>query len=152
MKNKLLILVFLASLLRACSWRIRFFIMNTGDNPINVEIKLNKSVASFPIFQYRRMYLHDAPNNKIKDEEKEVLVDTLEDLSHFKFILPAHTAVEIGELQNDNYKKYNQYFINGRVFNLESLVITSQGKETKIIPETFDTYFKKDRDVYYYAK
>jgi len=154
MKNKLLILVISIFLLQSCSWRVRFFIVNTSNKPINIEIKLNKSLTDFPIFHYRRLYLHEAPNDKIKDEEKEFLADTLEDYSHFKFILAAHTAVEIGELQNDNYEKHNQSFINGRVFNLELLVINADGKETKIVTATFDDYFKKGKykEVYYYVR
>jgi hypothetical protein len=128
--------------------------MNTSESPITVEIKLKKDLTNFPIFHYRKVYVHDAPNDKIKDEEKEFLADTLENYSHFKYTIPAHSAVEIGELQNDKYEKYNQYFINGRIFNLESLVINSAGKETKIVPETFDAYFKKGKhgEIYYYVK
>ena len=153
MKNKFLILVLSVFLLQACSWRVRFFIMNTSDKPVNIEIKLNKNLASFPIFHYRRLYLHDAPKNKIKDEEKEFLADTLEDYSHFKFSLAAHTAVEFGELQNDHYENHDQYFINGRVFNLESVVINADGKEAHITKENFDKYFTKEKsEVYYFIK
>ena len=128
--------------------------MNTSNNPVNIDIKLNKNISTFPIFHYGKIYVHEAPNEKIKDEEKEILSDTLENFSHFNFTLPAHSAAEIGELQNDKYEKYNQFFINGRVFNLESLVINSGGNKTKIVPETFDTYFKKGKrgEIYYYVK
>ena len=154
MKNKLLILVFSAFLLQACSWRIRFLLVNSTDKPITVEIKVQENRTGFPIFHSRKLYVHEAPNNKLKDEEKEFSPDTLESSAHIKFTLAAHTAVEIGELQNDHYEKYNGYFINGRVFNLESLVINSVGKETKIIPENFDNYFKKGKykEIYYYVK
>ncbi|MGZ3865897.1 MAG: hypothetical protein ACXVOH_03820 [Bacteroidia bacterium] len=128
--------------------------MNSGASPINVEIKLNKNRSGFPIFHYRNLYVHEAPNDKIKDTEREILADTLEDISHFKFILSPHTAVEIGELQNDKYENHNQHFINDRIFNLESLILSSGGKETKIVPETFDTYFKKEKsgDIYYHIR
>ncbi len=147
-------LVSFVFILQACSWICRFFISNTTDKPVSLEIKLNKAVKSFPIFHYREFYLHETSGEKIKDDAKEFLADTLEDYSHVKFILPAYTAVEIAQLQNDKYEKHDQYFINGRVFNLESLIITAHGKETKIIPETFDSCFKKGKygEIYYYVK
>ena len=128
--------------------------MNTSDKPINVDIKLHKNQVNFPIFHYGKIYVHEAFDEKMKDAEKEMLSDTLENFAHFNFTLAAHSAAEIGELQNDHYEKYNQYFINGRVFNVESLVINSGGNKTTIVPETFDTYFKKGRsgEIYYYVK
>lgn len=154
MKYKAVIFILLALALQNCSWICRFFISNTSDKPVSIEIKLNKTAANFPIFHYREFYLHETNGEKIKDDTKEFLADTLEDYSHIKFTLPAHTAVEIARLQNDKYEKHDQYFINGRVFNLESLALTNNGKETKITPETFDTYFKKGKygEVFYYVK
>jgi len=129
-------------------------VVNSTDKPITVEIKLNTKVTSFPIFHYRELYSYACENKKPDwNSQKEILPDTLEDYSHFKVKLPANTALEFGRLHNDKYEKYNQYFINGRVFNLEQLLITNSGNETKIIPSTFDTYFsKKNGDVFYFVK
>ncbi len=148
------LLVSFVFILQSCSWICRFFIVNTTDKPISVEIKLNKTVKNFPIFHYREFYLHEAKGAKISDDTKEFLADTLEDYSHIKFELPAHTSVEIARLQNDKYEKHDQYFINGRVFNLEALLINDGKKEIKITTETFDTYFKKGKygEIYYYVK
>jgi hypothetical protein len=128
--------------------------VNTSDKPISIEIKLSKKVTSFPIFDYSSFTLRGEKNGKIiYDSQKEIKADTLEDYSHFKISIPAHSALEIGQLLNDKYEKYNQYFINGRVFNLESLIIHSSEKETKILPETFDTYFEKEKgNVIYVVK
>ena len=154
MKTKLLILVVCCGFFQGCSWVNRFFVVNTTGKPVTVEIKLNKNVTSFPIFHYRELYAYPCENKKPEwGQQKEILADTLEDYSHFKVQLPAHTALEIGRLQNDKYEKYDQYFINGRVFNLEQLLITSGGKETKIVATTFDKYFSKENgEIFYFVK
>ncbi len=145
MKIKFLLFLLTLFLFQACSWVVPFYIVNTTDKPFEIEIKLMRSVNSFPIFNSREFYLYEGSDKKIDwEKQKEVVPDTLEDLSHLKFTLPAHSSVEIGRLNNDKYEKYDQYFINGRVFNLEGLLIKQGGKETRIVPATFDTYFKKE--------
>jgi len=112
-------------------------------------MKLMDSPNSFPIFHYPKNYygkLHSyaLKNNSIDFETyKEMKADTLEKFSHFRFDIPPHTAVEIGQLQNDTYEKHDQYFINGRVFNLEKITISQ--KKIDIVPSAFDNYFKKGK-------
>ena len=101
-------------------------------------------------------------NNSVDFESsKEIKADTLEKFSHFKFKIPPHSAVEIGQLQNDKYEKHDQYFINGRVFNLEKISVyvrqdgrtpsSSGEKKIEIVPSTFDNYFGKGKygEVYF---
>ena len=98
--------------------------------------------------------MHDAKGKRLDEDTKEFLADTLEDYSHITFTLPGHAAVEIGRLQNDNYEKHDQYFINGRAFNLEFLLIKTKEKEIKITAKTFDSYFKKGKykELYYWIQ
>lgn len=156
--KKLLFLPILTVLLslHGCSWICRFYIANTSSETISIEIKLMDSPGSFPIFHYPKNYygkLHSyalKQNNQIDFEtSKEVKADTLEKYSHYKFEIPPYTAIEIGQLQNDNYEKHDQYFINGRVFNIEKISISQ--RKIDIVPSTFDNYFKKGKykEVYF---
>ena len=49
-------------------------------------------------------------------------------------------------MHNDSYEKYDQKFINRRIFNLQELTIKTK-KEIKIIPSTFDSYFTKKKEL-----
>ena len=142
--------------LQGCSWICRFYIENSTNETITVEMKLADSCGSFPIFHYPfysygefRQYNLKKNNSVDFENTKEIKADTLEKFSHFKFQIPPHSAVEIGQLQNDTYEKYNQYFINGRKFNIERIVISS--KKIEIVPSTFDNYFHKSKfgEVYF---
>ncbi len=146
MKTKILILVFCSILFNACSWRLGFYIINNSDKPVAVEIKLNKKLTSFPIFHYNRFFVRSEKKEKINYEnQSDIKADTLEDYSHLKLFVPAHMALEIGQLQNDKYEKHDQYFINGRVFNLEWMIIGDGEKETKITAAAFDNFFRKGK-------
>ena len=142
-------------LLQSCSWRIGFYIANTTNKIITVDVNLMDSPGSFPIFHYPGKYFgprqYKLKNNGSVDFEKasDAKVDTLEKYSHYKVEIPPHTALEIGQLQNDNYEKHDQYFINGRVFNLEKISISK--KKIEIVPSTFDNYFGKGKygEVYF---
>ena len=116
-----------------------------------VEMKLTHTPGSFPIFHYPHHYygkLHTYKLNKRGSVEwegaRETQADTLDTYSHFRFEILPHTAVEIGRLQNDTYEKHNQYFINGRTFNIEKISISS--KKLEIVPSTFDKYFRKGKN------
>ena len=136
--------------LQGCSWVCGFYIANTTNETITAEIKLKDSCGSFPIFHYPYNYYGGFMQYKLKnnnsvdfESSKEIKADTLEKFSHFKFQIPPHSAIEIGQLQNDNYTKHDQYFINGRVFNLEKISISE--KKIEIVTSTFDNYFHKGK-------
>lgn len=136
--------------LQGCSWICRFYIANTTDKPVTVEMKLMNDPGSFPIFHYPNYYYGKLTrfglnNNKSVnfEDRTEVKADTLENFSHYKMQIPPRSAIEIGQLQNDHYEKQDQYFINGRVFNLEKLSV--EEKKVEITPATFDNYFRKGK-------
>jgi len=137
--------------LNGCSWVCRFFIANTSNETVTADVKLFDSVKSFPIFDYGVVGFYSMKKNGSVDFDtyKIIKVDTIGKISHYKVKMPAHTAIEIGELQNDHYEKYNQYFINGRTFNLESIMIPE--KKISIVTSTFDSYFHKAKsgDIYF---
>ena len=116
-----------------------------------VEMKLTDRPGSFPIFHYPHHYYGKLHTYKLRkgasvewDGSKETKADTLDKYSHFRFEIPPQSAVEIGQLQNDNYEKFDQYFINGRTFNIEKISISS--KKLEIVPSTFDKYFRKEKN------
>jgi hypothetical protein len=149
-----LILLFFS--LQGCSWICRFYIANTSDKPVTIEMKLMDAPGTFPIFHYPARYygtfskfgLHK--NNSVNFEGRtEMKADTLEKFSHYKLEIPPRSAIEIGQLQNDNYEKHDQHFINGRAFNFEKLSVSE--KKVEITAATFDNYFKKGKynEVYF---
>lgn len=155
MKARFLIVVSSAFLLQGCSWIIRFFVVNTTNVPLVIELKLLKHPSSFPIFHYREFYLYEGSGKKVNwEKQKELLPDTLENSAHLKMTLPANTTLEIGRLHNDKYERHDQYFINGRVFNLEELNIYKGEDEREITTAAFDNYFKKGNngEVFYFVK
>lgn len=142
--------------LQGCSWVCRFYIANTTNEVITVDVKLMDSTGSFSIFHYPFHYYGKVRQYKLKkngninfESVSDIKADTLEKFSHYKVQIPLNSAIEIGSLTNDNYTKHDQYFINGRVFNLERLSIS--GKNIEIEPAAFDNYFRKDKygEVYF---
>jgi len=155
MKVRFLIVVLSVFLLQGCSWIIRFFVVNTTNESLVIELNLLKNPSSFPIFHYREFYLYEGSGKKINwEKQKEIVPDTLENYAHLKMTLPANSTLEIGRLNNDKYERHDQYFINGRVFNLEELNIYKEDDEIEITPATFDNYFKKGKngEVFYFVK
>lgn len=154
MKRRLLILLIIP-FLQGCSWIIQFFVANTTNNPVKIEIRHQKAPGSFPIFHYNEFYLYEGDESKVNwDKQREINPDTLENYAHFTLTIPAHSTLEIGRLNNDKYEAHNQYFINGRVFNLDSLSYYIGIKRTIITKNTFDNYFKKGKHggVFYFIK
>ena len=144
--------------LQGCSWICRFYIANPTNETIAVEMKLSDACGSFPIFHYPFYYYGKLRQYKLRknnrvdfENSKEINADTLEIFSHYKVQIPPHTAIEIGQLQNDNYEKHDQYFINGRTFNMEHLRISKKDKNVEITPSNFDNYFGKRKygEVYF---
>lgn len=127
-----------------CSWVEDFILVNNSETPISIIYELDSSTSSFPIFDYSpegyKLLSSQEPdwNNVLKliDEDSAILIVKVE--------LPAKSVLSFGRLQNDHYKKYNQYFINARKFNLKTMRIKTGGKEHVILPETFDSFFKKN--------
>lgn len=134
--------IFFAILFHSCSWQEYFVIFNESKNAINLAYRLSEVHSGFPIFTTQAS-CYAGKNHKIS-WEKPVEPFTSEQ-STFAFtgkLEPGYVLI-IGHLSNDKYLSYNQNFINGRQFNLVSLQITSAEKTLNVIPENFDSCFKK---------
>lgn len=150
MKLKVLILLSIVFILQGCSRQESFVITNETKSDIIIEYEVEPTPDGFPIF-------NDQPNSYDLNTDGLIYWDKVRDIvdldtaSHsFKLILPPNKGLIIGELSNDNYKSYDQYFINGRHFNLKQLKIKSGNTVTEIRPETFDNYFKKQKSLIVY--
>lgn len=134
----LFVFVFFSS----CSWQEYFAVENNSDSSIIVSYTISK-VDGFPIFDgtadaYKTTSSGEIDwNNKIALEDKDTSAFTLQNK------IPPNSIIMIGHLSNDNYSKYDQYFINGRIFNLQTLEIKKEDRITSITKEKFDSYFKK---------
>ena len=140
---KTLCTIAMIMLLTSCSWNEYFIISNTSQSVVTINYKIKAVKNGFPIFTNQpSIYKISTPNvTDWQSEQKPVDTDT--SLTGFSLKIPAHYAVNIGVLNNDQYTAYNQYFINSRVFNLLELEIVQNNDTLKIFPTTFDTYFKK---------
>lgn len=140
-----LVILFLLALLQSCSWHEDFFIYNVSAFDAEIEYELEAIRSGYmPIFG-AKVKLYKLDNSKSIDRENPLPVaDTDASFLKLKITLPGNTALNIGQLSNDHYKKYNQEFINGRVFNLKAIRVLSKTDTLVILPETFDAYFKKE--------
>ncbi len=139
------ILLFTLTQLTSCSWIVGFFIINGANEEITIEMKLQDNISGiFPVFEYRDGTVYGVDKHLKVDYQnsRQITYDTLEKFSHVQFKLPAMSAVQIGTLHNDHYKKHDQYFINGRVFNLEKLIIKRSKGEVTITYDSFDRFFE----------
>jgi hypothetical protein len=126
-----------------CSWIEQFVIYNETDKTIYVNYEIEEG-GSFPIF-YDHPSVHklnghgeidwNAPELEVNDE------DALR--TKISIALSPNSALIFGALHNDEYKYYDQKFINDRVFNLKRLQILSSTKDLQIVPSTFDDHFSK---------
>jgi hypothetical protein len=142
-------------LFTGCSWVNRFFTVNSTDKPITFELKLKYPIDPASIFYSKEFALYEGDGKKVNYQKQTTIKpDTLENRSHMKIIIPAHSTLEFGSLFNDTYDRYNQLFINGHVFSMEELNIISGDKTIHMIPSTFDKYYKKasDANVFYFVK
>jgi hypothetical protein len=141
LKNGILFL--LLQLLLGCSWIEHFMVINESDQPIEVTYTLETPKETFAIFDYRYdVYAIKKPGQIDWNKKMEINdLDTSFQTIHIQ--LPPKATLIFGSLHNDNYTTYNQYFINGRSFNLIEITVKT-AKETIVVkPETFDTFFKK---------
>lgn len=130
-----------------CSWQQYFCISNTGNTPVSVEYAVTFAFNGFPIFENSPELFKTTSKGKIDWEnplhsETENTPDTV-----IRFQLLPQTTAIIGRLSNDHFTAYNQYFINGRVFNLVYIRIINAGDTTMIVPETFDRFFINNNGV-----
>lgn len=145
---KKLILVFLILFLfQGCSWQEYFAISNQTKTDIIIEYEIELPKSRFAIFDDRLTVYKTSSSGEIDWNEVHEPSDEDSASLSFKIILPPNQALIIGHLSNDNYKKHDQYFINGRSFNLKKLSIKKGTTTLQITPENFDDYFVKKKGI-----
>lgn len=140
---KITLIFLLLQLFWSCSWVERFMVVNETDEPIEITYTIAPPEKTFAIFD-GKFDVFQLKKAKQLDWEKKLDVVDLDTNSlrvHVK--LPANAALIFGTLHNDKYTSTNQYFINGRSFNLVEMTISTPTKSTTVNPENFDTHFKK---------
>jgi len=127
----------------SCSWLEYFVVSNLSQSDLIVDYKLNEYEKDFPIFNNHPLLHKLNSSNEIDWNTQQIPID--EDTSQFgfKLTIPPHYMLVFGELSNDHYTSSYQYFINGRSFNLKELEIIQNHTAIKILPSSFDRYFKK---------
>lgn len=147
-KMKKLAIVFLILILfQGCSWQEYFVISNQTKSNIIVEYEIEQPKSRFGIFDDRSNIYSTSPTGEIDWNEHSEPIDSDTSLLSMKIILPPNKALIIGHLSNDTYKKHDQYFINGRSFNLIKINIKIGKTDLQITPENFDDYFVKKKGI-----
>ncbi len=141
--KKIFFFTFLMLLFNSCSWQELFTISNNSESDIKIEYILDNTHSSFPIFEKKPTFYQTASSGDIDWNKQLYIMDKDTATNIVQVVLPKNYIMVFGHLSNDNYTRYNQYYINGRVFNLVKLKINFNGREIEITPERFDNYFKK---------
>lgn len=142
-KVSLLFFTSVLFLFSGCSWQEYFVVSNESTSDITLEYEIESFENGFPIFESRpSVYRLDA-SGTINWNEKVTVADGNMLPQIIQIVLPPKSAIIIGNLSNDQYEKHDQYFINGRKFNLKNMKIVAKNKIIEISPENFDNYFKK---------
>lgn len=137
-------------LFSACSWQEYFIIKNETKTDIKIEYTVENPVDGFQIFENDPSFYQLDKNGKIDWNEKISVVDLDTSFNTVSVFLPANCSIIIGHLSNDKYVRYDQHFINGRIFNLKKIKIQTKASATEIIPENFDEFFyKKNGNIEY---
>jgi len=144
MKKKIYLpVLFFLYIFQGCSWQEYFIITNQTSTDIIIEYEITMPQTGFAIFDTHPSSYKLNSNNNIDWNEQADVLD--QDTAAFtaKIVLAPKTALTIGHLSNDHYKGRDQYFINGRVFNLKRLKIQNDKTVIEISPENFDDHFSK---------
>ena len=150
MKNLLGIFLLISSL-SSCSWLEHFAVRNLSDNPIYVSYTITEPQDhNFGIFEHTPTFYKVNLEGHIDWSNKVEIADTDNNKKVVSVILPAKTIMLFGKLNNDNYKSYDQYFINGREFNLDFMEIEIDLQINHISKTTFDDYFSKQKGLITY--
>jgi hypothetical protein len=135
----------IASVCTQCSRIEQFVIYNESDTAIYVSYELEQG-GSFPVFYEDPSVRKLKSRGEIDWSASDLPVNDEDALpAKVRIALPPHSALIFGALHNDEYKHYDQKFINDRQFNLKHLQILSPNKDLEIIPSSFDTYFSKHK-------
>ncbi len=133
--------------LSGCSWTEYFTVGNLSENSIFVTYQLKplSEDKSFGIFDTQPEFYKIRPKGGIDWDSKFTIKDTDERPDAVSIILPAKTVMIFGRLNNDNYENVEQYFINGREFNLDFMEVEANLEVHHISKKTFDKHFTKEK-------
>lgn len=148
---RIFLLLLLTSCLSSCSWNEYFVLFNATGSSVQVRYEVDPTETAFPLFNTAFRAHKTTRNDEIDWNNSVQLTDTDTVENSVTLLLPQHTSLIIGELSNDHYSRYDQQFINGRVFNLVSIEILNGSQTTNINPTQFDSYFKKKNGVIGYV-
>lgn len=143
MKIEALILLPLVLLLQGCSRQEYVVVTNRTGADIAIEYEIELPMDGFPMFNDVPRVYDLEPTDAIRWDRTRPIVDLDTTRSRVHFILHPDKGLMIGSLSNDTYARYDQYFINGRQFNLKRLTVRKGSTTTVIKPEHFDQYFTK---------
>jgi len=153
-KTKILYVLLITFVLSSCSWKEYFIIKNTSNKTITITYHLEEpSKSAFPIFYIKPEAYNLNNKGNIDYDNKLKVVDNDTSMHFVNINLKPNSAMIFGDLNNDNYTKFDQYFINSRIFNLNMIKIEYGEKTIDITKKTFDEYFhKKDGEIKYTIK
>lgn len=129
--------------LSACSWNEYFVIQNSSSTEATVSYSIAEKSSGFPLFDHQATLYKLTKTNKIDWNSRQIAADIDTSLTGVNVKVPANYALIIGVLSNDHYSSHDQKFINDRFFNLKKLEISTNKDTLKILPENFDSYFKR---------
>lgn len=141
--NTVLVTLLLCSSLSGCSWIHHFVLVNQTEGDVTITYEWLPILPDQirPIFTENvRVY----PTVKTHYKHDPVKYDAIveKDKKRITLALPKNHSMVFGYLRNDKYKRHNQRFINGTVFNLKQITIATP-KKTIVIPKhRFDDFFK----------
>ena len=142
----LLITIFIIWLSQSgCSWMEYFTVGNLSDSSIFVSYKLKplSEDKTFGLFDTSPTFYKVSRKGGVHWDQKITIEDIDDSTEGVSIYLPAKTVMIFGRLRNDNYENSNQYFINGREFNLDFLEVEVNLEVHHISKETFDKHFTK---------
>ncbi|MBZ0205611.1 MAG: hypothetical protein K8H89_04755 [Flavobacteriales bacterium] len=150
MKRAALGLLSLVVLLQGCSRQEYIVVTNRTGADLAIEYEIELPMNGFPIFNEVPRVYDLAANDAFRWDKTRPIVDLDTMRSRVVFILPPGKGLMIGGLSNDTYTSHDQYFINGRHFNLKRLSVRRGRTTTVIKPELFDQYFTKQGNLVIY--
>ncbi len=140
-----------AVLVAGCSWVDYFVVLNDTDEAVVLSYTVETPAKGFGLFGPPRVYrLHGSTS--VDWAAAVESTDAAPGDEDVRVVLPAHTAAVIGRLDNQDYERHDQHFINDRAFNLVRLQVCRQ-RATKgkaacsavVTPDTFDSVFSVHR-------
>jgi hypothetical protein len=134
-------------LLSSCSWVHNFYIINTSEQEVLVEITLIEKPGGFPIF-YNGNHHHEAYDiDKEKRPDRNTIAPKGKILSNspnsFMVRILPRTCLEIGSLSNEDYSSHKQKFINDGYFNLKTIRYSKDDGSHTFNPDQFDAVLQK---------